>query len=118
MDADGWRHILCNKSYGKFSHQLCGAIAELAKIISTEEVNPHLLNEFLSCRLIPLDKGVDTAGKIGVRPIGVGEVIRRIIGKVVVNVLKQDIQDAVGPLQTCAGLKSSIEASIHATKEC
>ena len=68
--------------------------------------------------MIPLDKGNDATGQIGVRPIGVGEVIRRIIGKVIVNVVKQDIQDAVGPLQTCAGLKSGIEASIHATKEC
>ena len=118
VDADGWRHILCSKSYGKTSHQLCGAIAELAKIMSTEEVDANLLTEFLSCRLIPLDKGNDATGQIGIRPIGVGEVIRLIIGKVIVNVVSQDIQDAVGPLQTCAGLKSGIEASIHATKEC
>ncbi len=118
INADGWCQILYSKSYGSTSHQLCGAIAELAKIMSTEEIDPNLLNEYLSCRLIPLDKGADGNGEIGVRPIGVGEVIRRIIGKVVVNVVKQDIQDAVGPLQTCGGLKSGIEASIHATKDC
>ncbi len=39
------------------------------------------------------------------------------MGKVVVNVIKSDIQAAVGPLQTCAGLKSGIEANIHAMKE-
>ncbi len=118
IDADGWRQILCSKSYGNTSNQLCEAIAELAKTMSTEEVDPTLLSEYLSCRLIPLDKGADEIGGIGVRPIGVGEVIRRIIGKVIVDTVKQDIQDAVGPLQTCAGLKSGIEASIHATKDC
>ena len=30
--------------------------------------------------------------------------------------LKTDIEDAAGPLQTCAGLKSGIEASIHTMK--
>ena len=31
IDADGWRHILCSKSYGKASSELCEAIADLAK---------------------------------------------------------------------------------------
>ena len=40
------------------------------------------IETFLSCRLIPLDKNP------GLRPIGVGEVLRRIAGKVIVSVLK------------------------------
>ena len=31
MDADGWKHILCSKSYGSASSDLCEAIADLAK---------------------------------------------------------------------------------------
>ena len=31
VDADGWKHILCSKSYGNASTELCSAIAELAK---------------------------------------------------------------------------------------
>lgn len=73
--------------------------------------------EYVSCRLVPLDKGCDTAGNIGVRPVGIGEVLRRIIGKLIVNAIKSDIQTAVGPLQTCAGLKSGLEGSIHAVRE-
>ena len=42
---------------------------------------------------------------------------RRIIGKLVVDVVKDDIQEALGPLQTCGGLKSGIEASIHSIKD-
>ena len=42
--------------------------------------------------------------------------MRRIIGKVVVGSIKEDIIAAAGPLQTCAGLTSGIEASIHAMR--
>ena len=116
IDADGWKQILCSKAYGKLPFQLCGAVAELAKRLCTEEVNPECLNEFVSCRLVPLDKGVDKSGSPGVRPIGIGEVLRRIVGKTVIGVIKEDIQEAAGPLQSCAGLKSGLEASIHAVK--
>ena len=63
-----------------------------------------------------MDKGEDKQGNIGVRPVGVGEVLRRIIGKVVVRAITDEVQEAVGPLQTCTGLKSGIEATVHATK--
>ena len=49
----------------------------------------------------------------GVRPIGIGEVFRRIVGKAVMMITKHDVQEAAGPLQTCTGLRSGIEASIH-----
>ena len=74
------------------------------------------LHEFVACRLIPLDKGPDKEGNPGVRPIGIGEILRRLVGKVVVENIKQDIINAAGPLQTCAGLKAGIEASIHAMR--
>ena len=48
------------------------------------------------------------------RPIVVAEVIRRIIGKSVTKVAKQDIVDASGSLQDCASLASGNEAAIHA----
>ena len=54
--------------------------------------------------------------KNGVRPVGIGETLRRIMGKTVARVLKEDIQLASGTLQTCAGLESGIEASIHAMR--
>ena len=63
----------------------------------------------LSNRLIPLDKGNGE-----VRPIGVGEVIRRLIGKCVSKIGKQDVIDASGATQVCAGHKSGSEAAIHA----
>ena len=78
--------------------------------------DPDCLTEFIACRLIPLDKGDTKEGKPGVRPIADGEVLRRLIGKLVVGVIKEDIITAVGPLQTCSGLKADIESAIHAMR--
>ena len=114
VDADGWKHILCSKSYGNASTELCNAIAELAKKLCRDNKHPDTLHELVANRLIPLDKGDDKKGNPGVRPIGIGEILRRIIGKVVVGAIRDDIINAAGPLQTCAGLKAGIEASIHA----
>ena len=57
-----------------------------------------------SCELIdPPDKNP------GLRPIGVGEVLRRIAGKVIVSHLKEDAIQSVGSLQVCAGQYAGCE---------
>ena len=58
-------------------------------------------------RLIPLDKNP------GTRPIGIGEVLRRIIGKTISTFLKEEIKQAAGPLQVCARHSAGAEAAIH-----
>ena len=58
--------------------------------------------------MIPLDKHP------GLRPIAVGEVLRRITGKVVVSVLRKDVVASVGSLQVCAGHDAGCEAAVHA----
>ena len=50
------------------------------------------------------------------RPIGIGEVTRRIVGKCISWVLRKDIQQAAGPLQTATGLQGGAEATIHPMK--
>ena len=50
----------------------------------------------------------------GSRPTDVGEVLRRIIGKVIVSTLRNDIITSAGPLQLCAGQESGCEAAVHA----
>ena len=112
VDSDIWKHFLCSKVYGRSSVDLCQAIAELAKLLCTEDIHPDCLEEFLACRLVPLDKGDTPDGKPGVRPIGVGEVLRRLVGKVLIAVIKDDITIAAGPIQTCAGVKAGIETAV------
>ena len=48
------------------------------------------------------------------RPIGVGEVLRRIVGKVVMSVVGDDVLTATGALQLCAGHEAGAEAVVHA----
>ena len=72
---------------------------------------PDGLKALVASRLIPLDKCP------GVRPIGVGEVPRRIIAKAVLKVIGRDIEEAAGPLQVCAGQDGGCEAAVHAMRE-
>ena len=98
-----------------YVYHLADAVGSLAKRLCSEKIHPDCLKEPTSCRLIPLDKGTDKHGNPGIRPIGIGEALRRIMGKAVMSILKSDIQLACGSLQTCTGIRSGIEAAIHAT---
>ena len=88
---------------------LCDSLATLARRLCTEFVDPLTIEPILASRLIPLDKG---DGDVWL--IGVGEVIRRIFGKYVTKVTKQDVIEASGSLQVCAEFESGSEAAIHA----
>ena len=52
----------------------------------------------------------------GVRPIGVGELLRRVVGKTIAWVLRDEVQEAAGPLQVSSGIKGGAEAAIHAMR--
>ena len=69
------------------------------------------ISPLMACRLIPLDKNP------GLRPIGIGEVLRRITGKAVLSVLRKDVEKVAGGLQLCAGQNAGCEAGIHAMVE-
>ena len=49
--------------------------------------------------------------------IGVGEVLRRIIGKSIISIIKPDIISSIGSLQLSEGLPSGCEAAAHAMQE-
>ena len=63
---------------------------------------------YIACRLIPVDKSP------GVRPIGIGEVLRRIIGRSILKCLANDLKRLGQSDQLCLGKKSGIEHLIHA----
>ena len=109
MDADGWKRILTSKQFAESSTDLCTAIANIIKKLCIERDLANTLEAFLSCHRIPLDKNR------GLGPIGVGEVLRRIVGKVIVYTLQDDIITSVGPLQVYAGQESGSEVAAHAT---
>ena len=109
VDAYAWRRF-CSSFQGA-STDICNALAAVARRLCTVNVHPSGLAAFVACRLIPLNKNP------GVRPIGIGEVPRRIIAKVILRMASDDIQAAAGPLQTCAGHKAGCEAAVHAMRE-
>ena len=109
MDADGWKRILTSKQFGKSSIDLCKVFAEVIKKICSIENQSASLEASLEYRLIPLDKNP------GLRLIGIGEVLRRIAGKIVVTHFRTEIVISVGSLQVCAGQEETgCESIIHA----
>ena len=46
-------------------------------------------------------------------PNGDGEILRKIAGKVIASVLKENVIKCTGTLQVCDGKKACIEAAIH-----
>ena len=83
LDANEWRRILTH--FGQQSVEISKTLAKIAQKISTEELNHELLEPYRACRRIPLDKNP------GVRPIGIGEVIRSIIDRTITKCLKSEL---------------------------
>ena len=110
-DGDFFQHILLHKNFKGAGQSLRDELARFARLIATEFIDPQIIQPYLNSRLIPLNKCP------GVRPIGVGETVRRIVGKAIAWTLKLDIQKTAGPLQVCTGIKSGSEAAVHFVRE-
>ena len=76
LDADQFRHMLLSKKFKTEAKELRQQIAVLARTLASTSVDPKSVKPLTTCRLILLNKNS------GVRPIGVGEVLRQNIGKV------------------------------------
>ena len=93
------------------SNDLCVSLAAVAQKISTTFIDLFILQAYTSCHLIALNRCP------GVHPIGIGEVVWRIIGKVVLKVVKHDLQDAVGTIQLCAGQDAGYRPAFHTVEQ-
>ena len=67
VDADIWKYFLCSRAYGRHTYHLAEAVSGLAKRLCSEKIHPDSLHELTACRLIPLDKGPDKEGNLGIR---------------------------------------------------
>ena len=90
LDADGWKRIFTLNQFGDSADDLWKTFTEVIKKLSTVENQATSLEAFLANRLILLDENH------GLRLIRVGEVLRRIAGKVIVLHLKEDVIQSVG----------------------
>ena len=116
FDAKQWKHILVSKKFKKEGKDLQEAIAAFTRKLASEILDPHTLETYTTGRLIALNKAPGEK-ELQVRPIGVGEVLRRIVGKTISWCLSDEIQEAGGPLQVSTGLEGGAEAAIHSMKK-
>ena len=111
LDTDGWRGILVSGNFDSSGVDLRKTIADMTKRLCQDNTVKHL-EACLTSRLVPLDK------QPGSRPTGIGEILRRIIEKIVMKLLKRVVLKATGSLQLCAGQnEADSEAVIHAVYE-
>ena len=69
LDAMQYHHLLSTRKYKVENREPRTQIAIFAKQLASETLDSLILEAYVSCRLIPLDK------TLGVRPIGVGMVL-------------------------------------------
>ena len=91
----GWKQMCCS-----LSDNLCSAIANLTRRLCFTNVDPEGISALVACRLVALDKNP------GIRPIGIGETLRRLIGKAILCI----VQRTAGSLQGPAVFQRDLEA--------
>ncbi len=107
LDALSWRRLCI--SFKTASHELCHSPALSARRRCTDLVDPACIAPLLACRLIALTKTLGFARLV----LGI---LLRIMAKAILSVTKQDLQEAAGPMQLCAGQIGGIEAGSGATR--
>eukprot|EP00117_Sycon_ciliatum_P025674 scpid101616/ scgid21259/ len=113
VDADIWQRMLT--SFGKASGGLCDAIATCAIRIArfaTTYIDPVKLEAYTAWKAYSSDKN------LGLRPIGKGEIMRRIIGKSIniMGVIGSKIKEVASYSQYVSiPLCAAFEAAVHVT---
>ena len=108
-DANHWFDALIR--FGLESSRLRDLVSQLGNLIANEIISWRKIKALFSCRLIALDK------QPGVRPIGIGETLRRLLGKAVADLTGDDLAYAFRSEQLAGGVSCGIEGSIHGLRE-
>ena len=101
LNAEAWKR-LCSL-FSQSSVDLWNAIASVTRRLCSTYVDPKGLSALVACRLIALDKCP------GIRPIGIGETMRRIMSRVVLSILKPSMRDVVELVQvSCVLVRTQV----------
>ena len=96
--------------HGVASERLRDSIAALTGWVANEHVPWAAIRALRACRLAALDK------QPGVRPVGIGETISRLMSKVVLYLCGFQATDSASNFNLCAGLPAGIEGAVHAMR--
>ncbi len=97
LDTNRWKRI-CS-SFSRELDDLCSTLARMTRRLCSEYIDREGVSCLLACRPI--------------RPIGVGEVLRRVMAKAALQVTSDYIFEVTGSLQLCIGHISGCEAGAH-----
>ena len=95
---------------GNASSALRSAIADLVSAMANKVLPWEALRGYMASRLIAIDKNP------GVRPIGVGEIWRRLFAKVFLRSLGDAPAELCGNKQLCCSTPAGVEGAIHAAR--
>jgi hypothetical protein len=97
--------------YGNESSALQEELAEWASSLANQHPPWAAYRALMACQPVALDK------EPGMRPVGIGEIFRRLLAKTILLVVGKYATCACGNLNLCAGLKAGIERVVHALRD-
>ena len=109
VDGKTLKHYLIG--HGKASQTLREEMALWVELLCNTMIPWARIRTLMENRLCALDK------QPGVRPLGIGCIIRRLIAKCALKAGGADAKAACGSKQLCAGLEAGIEGAMHAAWE-
>ena len=104
FDNDNWQRILGSTVFGNHSSELRKSLARMTKKLCYQKLSClESLKVLLASHLITLSESS------GVRPIGIGELLQRMISEAVMSVVKKEVAQTTDSLQVCAGQIAGVE---------
>ena len=98
------------KTYGGYSKELREEVALFVEWMSNNSPPWAAIRAFIAGRLLAADK------MPGIRPLGCGEIWRRLFAKVLLMVAMLEAEIECGTDQLCGGLRVGIEDGVHAMR--
>ena len=111
LPAKALKRWVNNQAYGQEGTRIIDAIRIYIAKITTKALNHEYTVPFRAVRFVALEK---TDKKI--RPIGISEILRRVVTKIVASSMKEDSKAVTGSTQV-QGLTAACEASNKAMNE-
>merc|ERR1712015_521057 len=102
---------MSNNIFQVQAEKILSAITSITNKISAKAIIREDVAPLMAVRMIVVKKKYG-----GIRPVGISEVIRRVIAKTIAWTIRDDVKQVTGSRQ-CAGLQGACEASVKAMDE-